>query len=94
MLGLYQFINIKLDKCGGLSAALHIRDRARAESLGVFVGCMLAPTIAIAPAFLLAQGADYVDLDGPFWFFDEPVSLTKEGLFSPIPPSVWGGRHA
>ncbi|MEL6686745.1 MAG: dipeptide epimerase [Pseudomonadota bacterium] len=91
---LYQFINIKLDKCGGLTEGLKIRDRARAKGLGIFVGCMISPTIAIAPAFLLAQGADYVDLDGPFWLHDEPVELTSDGLFAPISPQVWGGSHA
>ena len=89
--GLYQAVNIKLDKCGGLTPALAIRDAARARGLSIFVGCMLAPTLAVAPAHLLAQSADYADLDGPFWFPDEPVSLTAEGLFAPIDPAVWGG---
>lgn len=88
--GLYQAVNIKLDKCGGLTSALIIRDEARARGLAVFVGCMLAPTVAIAPAHLLAQDADYADLDGPFWFADEPVSLTEDGLFTPIDPTLWG----
>lgn len=88
--GLYQAVNIKLDKCGGLTSALAIRDTARARGLAVFVGCMLAPTVAIAPAHLLAQDADYADLDGPFWFADEPVSLTSDGLFEPIDPALWG----
>lgn len=92
--GLYQFINIKLDKCGGLTEAIQIRDQARAEGLGIFVGCMVAPAVAIAPAFLLAQCAEFVDLDGPFWFFDEPVELTDDGLFSPISAKVWGGGYA
>ena len=88
---LYQSINIKLDKCGGLTSALKIQAVARQHDVGVFVGCMLASTVAIAPAFLLAQDADYVDLDGPFWFSDEPVSLTDDGRINPISPSVWGG---
>lgn len=88
--GLYQAVNIKLEKCGGLTAALDLRDGARARGLQVFIGCMLAPTVAIAPAHLLAQTADYADLDGPFWFRDEPVMLTKDGLFAPIDPVVWG----
>lgn len=88
--GLYQAVNIKLDKCGGLTSALAIRDAARARGQAVFVGCMLAPTVAIAPAHLLAQDADYADLDGPFWFADEPVSLTPDGLFEPIDPALWG----
>jgi L-alanine-DL-glutamate epimerase-like enolase superfamily enzyme len=88
--GLYQAVNIKLDKCGGLTSALAIRDEARARGLSIFIGCMLAPTVAIAPAHLLAQGADYADLDGPFWFLDEPVSLTLNGRFEPIDPTLWG----
>jgi len=88
--GLYQAVNIKLDKCGGLTSALAIRDTAKARGLAIFIGCMLAPTIAIAPAHLLAQDADYADLDGPFWFLDEPVSLTEDGLFAPIDPTLWG----
>ncbi|MGB6318587.1 MAG: hypothetical protein WBG08_08100, partial [Litorimonas sp.] len=57
---------------------------------GLFVGCMLAPTVAIAPAHLLAQGADYADLDGPFWFPGEPATLDAHGAFEPVPPSIWG----
>lgn len=89
--GLYQIVNIKLDKCGGLTSALVIRDEARARGLSVFVGSMLAPTVAVAPAHLLSQSADYADLDGPFWFSDEPASLTEDGLFAPIDPAIWGG---
>lgn len=94
--GLYHYFNIKLDKCGGLTAALGIMSLVRDRGLGVFVGCMVAPTIAIAPAHLLAQNADYADLDGPFWFPEEPVELTDDGAFSPIASSVWGAgaRHA
>jgi len=87
---LYQAINIKLDKCGGLTSALLMRDEARARGLSIFVGCMLAPTVAIAPAHLLAQDADYADLDGPFWFANEPVSLTKNGCFEPVGEDIWG----
>lgn len=89
--GLYSAVNIKLDKCGGLTSALMIRDEAKVRGLSVFIGCMLAPTVAIAPAHLLAQDADYADLDGPFWFLDEPVSLTENGLFKLIDPALWGG---
>jgi L-alanine-DL-glutamate epimerase-like enolase superfamily enzyme len=88
--GMYTAVNIKLDKCGGLTEGLRIRERAKAEDLKIFIGCMLAPTIAIAPAYYLAQAADYVDLDGPFWFPDEPAQLSRSGLFEPIEESVWG----
>ena len=84
-------VNIKLDKSGGLTEALRILREARERGLGVFVGCMVAPTVAIAPAHLLAQAADYADLDGPFWFPDEPAELLPDGRFATIPPDVWGG---
>lgn len=88
----YDAVNIKLDKCGGLTAALDIEKAARERGLKIFIGCMLAPTQAIAPAFLLAQKADYVDLDGPFWFTDKDkqVRLTDQGLFDVIPQELWG----
>lgn len=88
--GLYRYVNIKLDKCGGLTQALAIAEAARAKGLGIFVGCMVAPTIAIAPAHLLSQSADYADLDGPFWLPEEPVSLNEAGHFRPISPLIWG----
>ena len=61
----YDGINIKLDKAGGLTEALAMRRQAEACGLKVMVGCMLSTSLGIAPAFLAAQGADWVDLDGP-----------------------------
>ena len=58
-------VNIKLDKTGGLTEALALRDAARAAGLGVMVGCMVGSSLAMAPAVLVAQGAEVVDLDGP-----------------------------
>lgn len=88
----YDAVNIKLDKCGGLTEALLIEKEARKRGLKVFIGCMLGPEETIAPAFLLAQKADYVDLDGPFWFKekDPRVKLNADGLFEPIPSDIWG----
>ncbi len=60
----YQAINIKLDKAGGLTEALAMARAAREQNLGIMVGCMLATSLGIAPAFLLGQLADWVDLDG------------------------------
>jgi L-Ala-D/L-Glu epimerase len=60
----YQAINIKLDKAGGLTEALAIARAAREQNLRIMVGCMLATSLGIAPAFLLGQLADWVDLDG------------------------------
>ena len=64
LVGLYDAVNIKLDKAGGLTAALELRDRARELGFGIMVGCMVGTSLAMAPAVLLAQGADFVDLDG------------------------------
>ena len=61
----YEGINIKLDKAGGLTEALAMARSAEARGLRVMVGCMLSTSMGIAPAFLAAQGADWVDLDGP-----------------------------
>ncbi len=61
----YDGINIKLDKAGGLTEALAMAREAEALGLKVMVGCMLSTSLGIAPAFLVAQGADWVDLDGP-----------------------------
>jgi L-Ala-D/L-Glu epimerase len=61
----YDGINIKLDKAGGLTEALVMRREAEARGLKVMVGCMLSTSLGIAPAFLVAQGAHWVDLDGP-----------------------------
>ena len=61
----YDGINIKLDKAGGLTEALAMAREAEARGLKVMVGCMLSTSLGIAPAFLAAQGADWVDLDGP-----------------------------
>ncbi|MGH8042419.1 MAG: dipeptide epimerase [Rudaea sp.] len=61
----YNLINIKLDKCGGLTEALLMAHEARRRNLGVMVGCMNATSLAMAPAFVLGQLCDYVDLDAP-----------------------------
>ncbi|WP_367714599.1 N-acetyl-D-Glu racemase DgcA [Nitratireductor sp. GISD-1A_MAKvit] len=90
--GLYDFVNIKLDKTGGLTAAIELRDRARAMGFGVMVGCMVGSSLAMAPAVLLAQGADYVDLDGPLLLAkDRAHALAYSGsLVSPPSPQLWG----
>lgn len=61
----YDGINIKLDKAGGLTEALAMAQEAEARGLKLMVGCMLSTSLGIAPAFLVAQGAGWVDLDGP-----------------------------
>jgi L-Ala-D/L-Glu epimerase len=78
--GRYQIVNIKLDKAGGLTEAHRLLLAARAQSFRVMIGCMVCSSLAIAPAFLLAGGADYVDLDGPLWLSnDRPGGLVAQG---------------
>jgi L-alanine-DL-glutamate epimerase-like enolase superfamily enzyme len=63
--GLYQGVNVKLDKAGGLTEALALHAAAEQADMQVMVGCMLSTSLGIAPAFLVAQSASWVDLDGP-----------------------------
>ncbi|MCC7250754.1 N-acetyl-D-Glu racemase DgcA [Hyphomicrobium sp.] len=88
----YAAINIKLDKAGGLTEALALQDAARAAGLDVMVGSMVATSLAIAPAFLLAQGADWIDLDGPLLLARdrEPPVRFEDGWLHPPPPGLWG----
>jgi L-alanine-DL-glutamate epimerase-like enolase superfamily enzyme len=90
--GLYDFVNIKLDKAGGLTAAIALRDRARQAGFGVMVGCMVGTSLSMAPAVLLAQDADYVDLDGPLLLSrDRSPGLTYAGsVVSPPTADLWG----
>ncbi|MFC3205038.1 N-acetyl-D-Glu racemase DgcA [Aquamicrobium soli] len=90
--GLYDAVNIKLDKSGGLTAALALRDEARRLGFGIMVGCMVGTSLAMAPAVLLAQGADYVDLDGPLLLARDrtPGLIYKGSLVSPPVPALWG----
>lgn len=90
--GRYDAINIKLDKTGGLSEALRMRDRAREFGFGVMVGCMVGTSLSMAPAILLAQDADYVDLDGPLLLKrDRLPGLDYAGsIVSPPRPDLWG----
>jgi L-alanine-DL-glutamate epimerase-like enolase superfamily enzyme len=90
--GKYDAVNIKLDKTGGLTPALALAQEAEARGFRIMVGCMLATSLAMAPAFLLAQRADYVDLDGPLLLSrDRPDGIVYEGaMMSPPSPALWG----
>jgi L-alanine-DL-glutamate epimerase-like enolase superfamily enzyme len=90
--GLYDAINIKLDKTGGLTEALALRQAARAAGLDVMVGCMLATSLAIAPALLVAQGARWVDLDAPLLLAaDRSPPMRYEGAtVHPASRELWG----
>lgn len=90
--GLYDAVNIKLDKTGGLTEALRMRDAARALNLKIMVGCMVGTSLGMAPAVLLAEGAEFVDLDGPLLLArDREPGLHYEGsLVYPPRPALWG----
>jgi len=88
----YDCVNIKLDKTGGLTEALKMKAKAEALDFKIFVGCMVGSSLAMAPAILLAQDADYVDLDGPLLLAqDRKEGLRYEGstVYPPM-PELWG----
>ncbi|MEX0778824.1 MAG: N-acetyl-D-Glu racemase DgcA [Balneolales bacterium] len=90
--GRYDMINIKLDKTGGLTEALALRDAARAEGFDIMAGCMVGSSLAMAPAVVVAQGADIVDLDGPLLLAedrDTPLKYDEAGIH-PSLPELWG----
>lgn len=90
--GLYSVVNIKLDKTGGLTEALDLKREAEAAGFEIMVGCMVATSLAMAPAILVAQGARYVDLDGPLLLAeDRTPALTYRGAkLCPPVPDLWG----
>jgi L-alanine-DL-glutamate epimerase-like enolase superfamily enzyme len=90
--GLYDAVNIKLDKTGGLTEALRMRDAARTLNLKIMVGCMVGTSLGMAPAVLLAQGADFVDLDGPLLLARdrEPGLRYEDSLVYPPLSALWG----
>ncbi|MGB5201595.1 MAG: N-acetyl-D-Glu racemase DgcA [Sedimenticolaceae bacterium] len=92
VVGKYDMVNIKLDKAGGLTAALQLRKAAEAEGLRIMVGCMLATSLAMAPATVLAQGAEIVDLDGPLLLERDrhPGLSFYRSVVSPPQPALWG----
>ena len=90
--GKYDVVNIKLDKTGGLTEALKLRDAARAEGYDVMVGCMVGSSLAMAPATLVAQGAKVVDLDGPLLLGEDRENALKfdeDGVHPPV-AELWG----
>ncbi len=90
--GKYDMVNVKLDKTGGLTEALALRDAARAAGYGVMVGCMVGTSLAMAPAVLVAQGAAVTDLDGPLLLAQDrayPLRYDAEGVH-PAAPELWG----
>jgi L-alanine-DL-glutamate epimerase-like enolase superfamily enzyme len=88
----YDAVNIKLDKTGGLTEALAMADAARALGFELMIGCMVATSLAMAPAMLLAREARFVDLDGPLLLArDRDGGLRYDGsLVYPPEAALWG----
>ncbi len=90
--GKYDVVNIKLDKTGGLTEALLLRDAARTAGFGVMVGCMVGTSLAMAPATLVAQGAGWTDLDGPLLLAEDRDPALTFDVAGVHPPqaALWG----
>ena len=89
--GCYDAVNVKLDKTGGLTEALAVAEEARRLGLKVMAGCMVGTSLAMAPALLLAQNADWVDLDGPLLLSsDRDPGLTYAAAMIVPRAEVWG----
>ena len=90
--GKYDIVNIKLDKTGGLTEGIALLEAAKAEGYGIFVGCMVGSSLAMAPAVLLAQGAAFTDLDGPLLLAEDrdPGLLYDAAGVHPPEPALWG----
>lgn len=90
--GLYEFVNIKLDKTGGLTEAFAMKNAAGEAGFGIFVGCMMGSSLAMAPAFLLAHDAHYVDLDAPLLLSEDrkPALAFDGSVVQPPSPALWG----
>ena len=92
LVGRYDAVNVKLDKAGGLTEALAMVAEARRQGFTIMVGCMVATSLAMAPAILIAQQARFVDLDGPLLLTrDRPNGLRYiDSTVFPPSPSLWG----
>jgi L-Ala-D/L-Glu epimerase len=88
----YSMINIKLDKTGGLTEALNLAKAAKARGLKLMVGNMVGSSLSMAPAFVIAQLCDFVDIDGPLLQkYDHPGGLVyKRGVVDVFDPRFWG----
>ena len=90
--GKYDVINIKLDKTGGLTEALALKDAGLAQGYGVMVGCMVGSSLAMAPATILAQGVAFTDLDGPLLLAEDrksALTFDAAGVHAPA-ANLWG----
>lgn len=92
LVGKYDMINLKLDKTGGLTEALALREAALAQGFALMTGCMVGTSLAMAPAVLLAQGSVITDLDGPLWMAQDRAHGLKYAdgqVFAPV-AELWG----
>lgn len=90
--GRYDAVNLKLDKTGGLTEAIRARDEAQRLGFRLMVGCMVSSSLSMAPAVLLAQGAEWADLDGPVDLAQDrahPVTY-DDRCIHPATPELWG----
>jgi len=92
LVGRFDVVNIKLDKCGGLTEGLAIARQARQLGLEVMVGNMMGTSLSMAPSFLVGQLCDIVDLDGPIFLARDrsPGVIYRDGMVH-CPPEIWGG---
>ncbi len=91
--GRFQLVNIKLDKCGGLTAGLALADAAQALGFGLMVGCMAGSSLGMAPAMVLAQRCVFADLDGPLLQAQDCADgfVYENGVVArPHVPALWG----
>jgi L-alanine-DL-glutamate epimerase-like enolase superfamily enzyme len=94
LVGKYHTVNIKLDKTGGLSEALKLASQARALGFDLMVGNMCGSSLAMAPAYVIAQFCEYVDIDGPLLQTDDiepPLQFTAEGVLPSCSKTLWAG---
>ena len=95
LVGRFDVVNIKLDKCGGLTEGLLISERARALGMKVMVGNMVGTSLAMAPAFVLGQHCDVVDLDGPIFLVrDRSPGMIYEDGYVRCDAGAWGSAPA
>ena len=94
LVGRFDIVNIKLDKCGGLTEALAIAAEAQRLGLGVMVGNMIGTSLAMAPSFIVGQKCSVVDLDGPLHLTaDRAVPADYSGGTIACPDALWGGAR-
>ncbi len=95
LVGRFDIVNIKLDKCGGLTEGLEMAREARALGLGVMVGNMVGTSLAMAPGLVVGQLCDVVDLDGPIFLSRDrtPGAIYTDGKIQ-CGEEVWGSGHS